>query len=371
MSIQSQRFRVLHIIDSLAPGGAERMLVELVNSFDFDVVTPYVCVTRLNLTLKGSINPDITVYCLNRKSTWDWGAIRSFGKIIKEEKIQIIHAHGYSSFRFACAAQVLLGFPVKIIVHAHSSDSPDFFTSIIGRIRLDFFIGTSTNTIRWAKEKIHLSENKVLLLENAINPNPYLNVKPKTFSHLFRNKPIQIGVLIANIRPIKDFLTLFQALALSKHKDHIGILIAGSIANNDYFIRCKKELVYLALQDQVIFLGYCDDIPQLLASVDFGVLSSERETGPVALLEYIAAGVPFVVTRVGQVAIEAAKAGIPGCVPIKNPHAFSEALDALIEHPPKERNLRVEQGYKLLKNKFNIHHQIQILQTVYQKIIFS
>ena len=371
MSDQRQPIRVLHLIDSLAPGGAERMLVELVNNFDFNSITPVVCVTRHALTLKPFINPNINVFCLDRKATWDLKAIRAFGEIVKEEKVQIIHAHGYSSFRFACASRALSDLPVKIIVHAHSSDPPDFLTSLIGSFSLDYFIGTSMETIHWAEQKMHLPANKFVLFENAIDPKPYQKARKKKVDHLFSTNLDQIGIMIANIRPVKDLITLFRSLAISKNKEKIGIIIAGSVADENYFKTCTDELTRLSLQNHVIFQGYSDDIPALLAGVDFGVLSSERETGPIALLEYMAAGIPFVVTCAGQVANEVSKIGIPGCVPIKDPQAFAQALDVLIGESQEARDIRVKQAFNLANEKFNIHHQIKNLISLYQKILID
>lgn len=369
MKLKNQPFCVLHLIDGLAPGGAERMLVEFVNHFDHETIKPVVCVTRNDLTLKRDINPDIHVYCLDRKVTWDLKAIQSFGEIIKKKEVRIIHAHGYSSFRFACASRMFSGLSVKIIVHAHSSDPPDLLTSIFGKVCLDYFIGTSKETIHWAEQKMHLPANKFEIFQNAIDPKPYQNARQKKIDHLFHNKPDKMGIMIANIRPVKDLITLFRALAISKNKEKIGLIVAGSVADEDYFKTCTEELTRLSLQDHVIFYGYCDDIPALLAVVDFGVLSSESETGPVALLEYMAAGIPFVVTCAGEVANKVSEMRIPGCVPIKDPQAYAKALDVLIEQSHEARNFRVAQAYKLVNKQFNIHHQIKSLENLYQKII--
>jgi glycosyltransferase involved in cell wall biosynthesis len=368
VKIFSQPIRVLHTIDSLLPGGAERMLVELVNSSDQSIVATSVCVTRQDLTLKSKIRPEIPVYCLKRKFTWDWVAFKYFAKIIHQDKIQIIHVHGYSSFRFAFTVRTLFHLPVAILVHAHSGDAPDPITSMLGRTGMDYFVGVSADPCRWAKEKIHLSENKITLMGNSIDPGPYREAIPVDLKSVFSNKLAQIGIVIANVRPVKDFYTLFLALSLSKYKSLIGILVAGSTAQKDYFENCKKQLIELELQDQVKFLGSRDDIPQLLASVDFGLLSSERETGPVALLEYLAAGLPFVVTQVGQVCRLVSQAGIPGCVPIKEPQAFARALDILIEASPTERFTRVERGHRLFEEKFNIHQQSARLSAIYQQM---
>lgn len=360
---------VMHVIDSLAPGGAERMLVELVNNTDRDKVIPYVCVTRKNLNLKQFIHPDIQTYCLDRKHTWDLRAMRVFKNIILDNEIKIAHVHGYGSYLFVFAAKTLLHIPIKILLHVHSSNKPDLYIRIFGRFGIDYFIGVSSAPCVWANEYLNLPDKKITLIQNAINPDPYKKATPIDLTAILDKRPSKVGVVIANVRPVKDLITLFQALSFTKNKNNISLLIAGSTGDKAYFKECTNELNRLGLQDQVKFLGVRTDLPRLLASVDFGVLSSESETGPVALLEYIAAGLPFVVTRVGQIGEEVSRAGIPETVPIKNPKVMAKAIDRIFDLPPNEKLDRAETSNKLFDEMFNIKHYSHHWYDIYSGMV--
>ena len=46
------------------------------------------------------------------------------------------------------------------------------------------------------------------------------------------------------------------------------------------------------------------DVGSRLRTYDLGIVGSRTESGPIALIEYLAAGLPFVTTDVGQVVAE-------------------------------------------------------------------
>jgi glycosyltransferase involved in cell wall biosynthesis len=364
-----QELRVLHVIDCLALGGAERMLVELVNGLRSVMVEPSVCVTRQDLTLARTIHKGVLVHRLDRKYTWDMQAMKRFRRIVRDENIQILHAHGPSSFLFALFACLGLGRQVPIILHAHNSVPPNRLVCLFGRMFVDHFIGVSPQQLQWARQYMSLPENKISLLGNAIDLQPFQTANPQDLSSYFKVPPKHIGIITANVLPVKNFELLFRALTLSKYRSQIGLLVAGSTAQVSYFEKCQNWLLKLGLHDNVIFLDRREDIPELLVSADFGVLSSERETGPVAVLEYMAAGLPFVATSVGQITQEVAMAGLPGIVPSNDPIVFAEALDELVELSQKARTERIQKGSQLLVERFAICDRIADLEMIYRQLV--
>ena len=95
---------VLHVIDQLVVGGAERMLVEIVNQME-PPYFPLVCVTRSGTTMADQLHSRIPLFVLDRKSRFDLKKILRFLMIIRSEKVDLIHAHGRSSFSFAAFAK--------------------------------------------------------------------------------------------------------------------------------------------------------------------------------------------------------------------------------------------------------------------------
>lgn len=366
--MSEQALRVLHVIDCLAPGGAERMLVELVNGLQAVTVKPSVCITRQDATLAHIIHKGISVYHLDRKNTWDVQAMRRFKQVVSTGNLQILHTHGYSSFLFTLVARLGLDKNLPIILHAHNSMPPSPLVAILARMFATRFIGVSPEQLLWARRRMCLPESRVTLLGNAIDAQPFRTAIPLNLSFYFKVFPRHIGIITANVLPVKNFELLIRALVLSKYRSQVGVLVAGSMARADYLEKCKNLLLEHGLQENIIFLGVREDIPQLLASADFGVLCSERETGPVAVLEYMAAGLPFVATRVGQITDQAAVAGLPGIVPANDPVAFATALDELLELSEKSRAERIHKGQLLLQNCFDIRERIADLEAIYQQL---
>ena len=90
--------RILQLIDSLRPGGAEKMAVNIANALLPHVEGSYLCCTRKEGMLKDEIKPEVGYLFLNKKSRLDPKAILRLRKYIIDNKIDIVHAHSTSFF---------------------------------------------------------------------------------------------------------------------------------------------------------------------------------------------------------------------------------------------------------------------------------
>ena len=108
---------VMHLLDTLALGGAERAAVNLVNELPRDKYRPYLCTTRSEGPLREAVARGVARTALERKSRFDHRPIRRLVEFIRKQKIEILHAHGSTLFVAATAAW----FPPHPIViwHAH------------------------------------------------------------------------------------------------------------------------------------------------------------------------------------------------------------------------------------------------------------
>src|SRR5690606_7182649 len=90
--------RVLQLIDSLRPGGAEKMTVNIANALLPHVEGSFLCCTRKEGMLKNELKPEVGYLFLNKKSSLDPKAILKLIKYIRKNKIDIVHAHSTSFF---------------------------------------------------------------------------------------------------------------------------------------------------------------------------------------------------------------------------------------------------------------------------------
>lgn len=345
------------------------MLVDLINNIDPGVVTPMVCVTRNVMTLAPALKDNIEVYKLDRKNTWDIRGFRKFGEIVRHSKVDLIHAHGYSSSHFVAAAKCLNLLSLPLIMHAHNSVPPARPTRLISRMVINHFIGVAPEITDWALSSLRLPAKRITFLGNAIDLSGYAHPIPIDVSQYFKARPRLLGAVVANVRSVKNFEVLFRALASSRFKNDVGILVAGSLDDDEYVVHCRTLIQELGLSESVVFLGTCSQIPELLAAVDFGLLSSGRESGPLALLEYMASALPFVVTQVGQIGETAGSAGLRGLVPKGDPVQFSKALDELLELTSSQQRARGIAGKTFALSQFDIKERATSLQELYTALL--
>src|SRR5262245_34387667 len=110
---------VMHVIDSLCLGGAERMLVDIANATAADGHRVSACITRDGRDLANELRPDVPLWVLARQKRFDWTALKQFASIIQEQKVDLLHAHGRSTFSFAATVRTFGLIRTPILLHDH------------------------------------------------------------------------------------------------------------------------------------------------------------------------------------------------------------------------------------------------------------
>jgi glycosyltransferase involved in cell wall biosynthesis len=118
----------------------------------------------------------------------------------------------------------------------------------------------------------------------------------------------------------------------------------------------------LGLTDRVRVLGERTDVDRLLAAADLAVLATDWEGLPISVLEAMAAGVPVVVSDVGDVAAtvgEAARTVEPGSVP-----ALAGALADLVGDPGGRARLGAR-GRALVTGRYGADRMLERYRGLY------
>lgn len=134
---------------------------------------------------------------------------------------------------------------------------------------------------------------------------------------------------LANLIAYKGHEDLLRGLARARLPERWRLVCIG---RNDGILPGLEALAReLGIADNIIWLGGRTDIPALLAAADIGVLASHEEGFSNAVLEYMASGLPALVTDVGGNG-EAVIEGVTGLVvPARDPAAMSLALERLAD----------------------------------------
>ena len=137
------------------------------------------------------------------------------------------------------------------------------------------------------------------------------------------------------IKRVEDFIA--TAHLVSRRSGSARFLIVGDGELRDALERQARELGLG--EDQLLFLGFRDDLETIYADLDLLVLCSANEGSPVAIMEAMASGVPVVATDVGGVPDLVADGETGVLVPAGDPHALAEAITMLHSDPGLRRRL--------------------------------
>ncbi len=288
--------RVLQIIDSLEPGGAERMAVSLANELSSCVEKSFLCTTRKEGLLLKTLDAKVEYLYLKKKSRVDIPALLRLKKFVKINDINIIHAHS-SSYFYATLLKKML--PKLILIwHDHNGNRVQTSTKQMAILKkssryFDAIIAVNEDLKSWSET--HLKSKFVIYLKNFVSAT-------KVSEDVIQLKGVEGKriVCLANLRVEKNHILLVDAFKIVRQKVSDATLhLIGGLDDSTVVLPLKRHLEENEIEG-VYFLGKQLEVASLLGQANVGVLSSVFEGLPVSLLEYGMCNLAVVCTDVGE-----------------------------------------------------------------------
>jgi glycosyltransferase involved in cell wall biosynthesis len=196
-----------------------------------------------------------------------------------------------------------------------------------------------------SRELAHLIEdhpsarNKVHVVPNAVDPARFLNAAPL----LNRARDACVIGTVGALRPWQGLMTLLHAFQLLTDViPNAQLVIVGEGPEREPL---QREIAARQLENRVALLGSVPphQIPGVLASLDIAVAPYPARAGfylsPIKVFEFMAAGLPVVAGRIGQVG-QLIEHGVTGVlVPPGNTGALAEAVLGLAQDPVRAKKL--------------------------------
>ena len=352
-------YRIIQVVDTLNPGGSERVAVDLANGLKLAGHSVFFCVTRHDGTLRSELDSEIIFLNLLRKKSYQ--GLRRFRKFVDENQVSIVHAHGNSTALF-CVLSLWGMNSVRIIHHDHNPllNLRNVWVQkmVLGRVHA--WIAVSEEILRWVIGKIRYSN--AIMMVNPIQVSRF-------FKTLTNNTDIKQFILLANYREQKDYENLIQAVKIMSGESlKFKINCFGSHSGSEYYLRMQALVNELNVQDLISLNLSVMNIPEVLSLADVGVLTSESEGLPISLLEYMASFLPVVVTDVGECKRIVSEADCGIVSPTKNPEALAEALIKMMQSEEKWSEWG-ENGRRYIEQHHSLDAFVEkMIQEVYQKL---
>ncbi|MBP1967723.1 GT4 family glycosyltransferase PelF [Paenibacillus aceris] len=213
-------------------------------------------------------------------------------------------------------------------------------------------------------------KDKALVIPNGVDYQR-LSLLPRKANN--DGDRIVFGALVRLV-PIKDIKTLLYAARLASSEiANMSLMIMGPTDEDpDYYQECLALTRNLQLEEIVAFTGKVD-IEDYLPHIDALILSSISEGQPLAVLEGMAAGVPWICTEVGSCrelleGKDEHDAGIAGyIVPPVNPKAMADMM-VKMHALPDERTYMGHVGRRRVASYYQINHFIDAYKQLYDEV---
>lgn len=295
--------RILHIIESLEFGGAEKVVISLANSMAGTHEIAICCVKTIG-ALGPEVDTRIRVSCLNKGEGNDYLMPFRLARIIRRNAYDVVHTHEWGVFLEGGLAGFLARAPALVhTAHGPYTAYPDTPGSRV-KISLRHFlerlisrcfhrIATVSDSIReYIVREIGIDPRIVITVHNGI---PVDDDLPDARSGTGEVAFIAVGRL-AEIKNHQLMLRAFHETLKSGVQARLIIVGDGPERERvDDYRRANR------LESKVTLLGFRSDVGELLSKASVFILTSRYEGISIALLEAMRAGLPVVATRVGGV----------------------------------------------------------------------
>lgn len=331
----ADRLKILHLIDSLSVGGAERFLLNLSEHLDRSRFELHVCC--LNVVHGNKLYPlfqqlDLKLTVLGSRHLYDLPTAWAVAQYIRRHRIDIVHTHMLGPDVIGRLVGVLLRRPVFSTLQNEPWDydrkriDARWLERLTARYAPVQLIAVSDRIRTLFLKAWRIPEARISMIPNGVPMHELLAIPPVPPQAVTAGSPVIITVGRLSRQKAQHVLLAAAQQVLQQYPT-TRFLIVGQ---GKYEAALKHQAQALGITDSVTFTGVRLDVPALLAQSDLFVLSSLWEGLPLSAVEAMAAARPVVLTDVGGHR-ELVEDGVQGLiVPPGDVAALAEAMIRLL-----------------------------------------
>ena len=366
--------RILHTIRQGQIGGGESHVLSVVQTMDRSQFEPIVLSFTDGPMVDQLVRMGVRVHVISSNRPFDLGTWPAVGRLLDEERIDVIHAHGTRGLSNTLWAARRRSIPVIYTVHGWSFHAGQ--SSALHLLRLTaerFLIANAHQTICVSEAnrnegKRHIPNLNAEVVFNGINLKRFdpQSAQPDVrAAYGIRPDQFVIGFM-ARLTFQKDPLTLIDAFCrlAADHPQAVLLLIGAGELQAEVDERIRQS----GLGDRIITDGYRQDVPAVLRAMDVFCLPSLWEGMPIGLMEAMAMEKPVVATSVDGT-VELVVDGDNGLlVPVQQPDQLAGALRSILTDAPLRQRLASRARLRIVQ-RHDVRSMTGQLQQIYQSVL--
>ena len=374
------KYKVVYYIESSGFGGAELMLLNLLQELDRDYWEP-ILVYHIHPGIIPLIDrvKGLGITTLSVPSIAGFGDLSGMKALIK--KLRELHPavfHAHLVWNLKCSFGIMCAYlaGAKAIVatqHLYQELQARRFHRIYKRViyqklismLVDRYIAVSYKQAEHLKKAI-ICRNKVKVVQNCVNVKDFCD---RTDSALLKS-------ILKNNEEKPIVLTVAR---LSKRKGNGYLIEAATMVPEAIFLfagdgtewtNLENQARELNIAERVVFLGQRNDIPELLNACDLFVLPSLQEGLPLSILEAMAASKPVIasdIEGVNEIIINGQNGFL---VPPANASALAEKINLVLSDKPLAKRISAK-GKEHVTREFSTERMVAGVTNIYEEILIQ
>lgn len=241
--------------------------------------------------------------------------------------------------------------PSYELINTMSVEASDAITAVS-----QFMADTARNNLGVKK--------KIQVIPNFVDHNKY-QPAPCELIRAREGKAITL-IHVSNFRTVKRIEDIVYSMCvITKEEPKAQLILVGDGPERNRVERLVKKL---ELTENVLTVGYRDDVPGLMNCADALVMASETESAPLTILEGMSSGLPIIATKVGGIP-EQVQDGYNGfLVPYAHPDEIAEAALKLNANPELQMDMGIN-ARKTVLEKYTVDKVLSQYVKVYESVV--
>ena len=295
--------KVLHVSTPMSWRGGEQQAAYLALALKEMKVEVLVLTPDQSALSKKMQEDGIPVVNYSARGLLDLRLAKKIANICKEEKVDVIHTHDSHAHSAAVLSAAAFGNKTPVVVsrRVDFAVSSNLFSKWkYNHASIKKIVCVSEMILQITKPAIFDAE-KLCVVHSGINTAQYDFNLTENILKKELNLP-EDALFVGNLSALadhKDFPTFLKtAQKVIGENPHVHFIIAGKGAE-EVFI--KNFIAQHNLASHIHLLGFRNDVPQVMKSLDVFLITSRTEGLGTIVLEAFAGGVPVVATRAGGI----------------------------------------------------------------------
>ena len=357
--------RVLHVMDSLSCGGLETVVVNVANGLQRRGHGQFICCLRESGALSRRLDDEVSVTVLHAKPNDLRLPFRLYG-LMRRVRPDVVHTENFNSWPDAALAAMCCGsIPVVHTFHGTTETTP-WRRRLAGKVlswMTSRILTVSDELRRRMARDYFLNPDRISLLPNGIDCDRYDRSVGRAAlrKQLCWDSSIHC-VTVASLSPVKNPLWLID---VARRTD--GNIRFVWVGDGPMRTEMQQRVREANLDDRVQLVGLRDDVERWLSAADIYLQTSTGEAQPLAVMEALAAGLPVVATRVGDLeALVAADAGI--VIPPGDTQSAANAVNELAADASKRKRMG-SAGRDRIRRRHSLESMLDRYEALYEQVL--